>query len=106
MEGLCAGCNESLQNGEVVDKDELLAHASHSGHDKSVIALIEPGADLNSDRALYAAALKEHVQCLRLLLDAGADVKVVRSYKKILSHLCPVLVLAAKKSRGMLKYVT
>ena len=36
MEGLCAGCNESLQNGEVVDKDELLAHASHSGHDKSV----------------------------------------------------------------------
>ena len=54
-----------------------LAHAAWQNHVKCVNMLIEAGADVNKGNSLLLACEKGHLQCVVLLIEAGADVNAV-----------------------------
>ena len=58
-----------------------LINASHRGHDKCLVLLVQSGADVNhqgmfGDTALVEAAQGGYVKCVELLIQAGANVNM------------------------------
>ena len=72
MEGLCEPCCEHyIDSG--TNLDGTLIIAAWRGHANCVRALIDKGADVNNS-ALTSAVIKGRDECVNLLLEAGADV--------------------------------
>ena len=80
MDGLCKKCNAdfiklSKRKDHRRNKDHTLCKTAERGHVDCLMVIIRAGADVNNDGApLTLAAEKGHYACIEALLEAGADV--------------------------------
>ncbi|HLB52207.1 MAG TPA: ankyrin repeat domain-containing protein [Chlamydiales bacterium] len=72
FERLVAFCNENREDFAELGPTFLLLEAKE-GRVKHVAFLIQQGADVNANCALYEASIKGHENVVRLLLENGAD---------------------------------
>lgn len=79
---------QPIDNPDESDKSgrTLLMKAAKAGNDWQVKSLIEAGAKINEKdkdgwtALMYAVRYQEGLECVQLLIDAGADVKVSNNY--------------------------
>ena len=80
MEGLCKECNDDFikllkRKDHRKNKDRTLCKTAERGHVDCLMVIIRAGADVNNAGApLTSAAGKGHYACMEALLEAGADV--------------------------------
>ncbi|KAL8718670.1 MAG: hypothetical protein Q9225_004223 [Loekoesia sp. 1 TL-2023] len=79
--GLFSGRVSDLVNEQDGYCGNALQAASAGGHEKTVLLLLEKGADINAQggyfgNTLYAASVRGHEKTVQLLLEKGADISL------------------------------
>ena len=77
MKGLCSNCDEDFTDS-LNNLDGTLIIAAWRGHVNCVRTMIEAEADVNSS-ALTSAVIKGRDDCVNLLLEAGTDVNTQKN---------------------------